>query len=29
MFTAITITRLFVDISAESRFAQKPAWFGV
>jgi preprotein translocase subunit SecD len=29
MFTAITITRLFVDITADTRAAQRPAWFGV
>jgi len=29
MFTAITITRLFIDISANTRAAERPAWFGV
>jgi preprotein translocase subunit SecD len=29
MFTAITITRLFIDITADTSAAEKPAWFGV
>jgi len=29
MFTAITITRLLMDISANTRAAERPAWFGV